>query len=123
MRLRELLEGVAAIRLGKAVLLTFSAQLFSVSITVLQRVMLLFSSPLGMFLQRESLLRAAGDYSAINKLLRWAMVPFVLIALAGGVFLYFFSDFVIWLLYTIAILTWRILLAKKSRGQRSGATL
>ena len=100
-----------------------AVSLFSVSITVLQMMMSLFSSSLGMHLQRESLLRAAGDYSAINKLLRRAMVPFVLIALAGRVFLYFFSDFVIWLLYTIAILTWRILLAKKSRGQRSGATL
>lgn len=176
-----------------------SVSLFSVSISVLQMVVSLFSFTSSIFLQRVSLLRAAGDYSAIDKLLRWAVVPFVSIALAGGVFLYFFSDFVIWLLYTndfleaspliaitsfallpkafffllkspidafsdkpymlgvlsvslllyavllwrstslegsawayvwanvammvMAILTWRILLAKKLRGQRSGDAL
>lgn len=74
--------------------------LFTVSITVLLMVTQLFSFMSNIFLQRVSLLRASGNYHAISRLVRWAMVPFILIALVGGGLLYIFSDFIIWLLYT-----------------------
>ncbi len=74
--------------------------LFSVAITVLLMITPLFSFTSSLFLQRVSLMRAAGNYSSIARLIRWASIPFISIALAGGLFLYCFSDWVIRLLYT-----------------------
>lgn len=77
-----------------------SVSLFSVSITVLLMVTPIFAFTSSLFLQRVSMMRAAGSYRAISRLIRWASIPFVAIAVVGGVFLYFFSEEVIKVLYT-----------------------
>lgn len=77
-----------------------SVSFFSVSITVLLMITPFFAFTTNLFLQRVSLMRAAGNYIGIAKIVRWAAIPYAVIALIGWAFLYFFSEEVIRLLYT-----------------------